>query len=143
MAQALCDQCPMMDTPSSLLQRLLLVLNFGDGGTGGLHCLRDKGEWSEPEWEDITAIECHIIGMKRNRPRPPTSLHPFLETYIHPQIQETSNLSENATMKHTVCAVCAISEAPQQQFQPAKSPKQRERKQTKNITCTRQEGGTR
>lgn len=37
-------------------------------------------------------------------------------------------------MKHTVCAVCAILEAPQQQFQPAKVPS----KENKNITCTRQ-----
>lgn len=36
-------------------------------------------------------------------------------------------------MKHTVCAVCAILEAPQQQFQPAKVPSKEKKK-----TCTRQ-----
>lgn len=35
-------------------------------------------------------------------------------------------------MKHTVCAVCAILEAPQQQFQPAKVPSKEKK------TCTRQ-----
>lgn len=40
-------------------------------------------------------------------------------------------------MKHTVCAVCAILEAPQQQFQPATVPS-KEKKQ--NIYKT--EGGT-
>lgn len=37
-------------------------------------------------------------------------------------------------MKHTVCAVCAILEAPQQQFQPAKVPSKKKKKKT----CTRQ-----
>lgn len=40
-------------------------------------------------------------------------------------------------MKHTVCAVCAILEAPQQQFQPAKVPS---KKKKKNMYKTK--GGT-
>lgn len=36
-------------------------------------------------------------------------------------------------MKHTLCAVCAILEAPQHQFQPAKVPSKE-----KKTSCTRQ-----
>lgn len=41
-------------------------------------------------------------------------------------------------MKHTVCAVCAILEASQQQFQPAKVPSE----EKKNHNMYKTEGGT-
>lgn len=40
-------------------------------------------------------------------------------------------------MKHTLCAVCAILEAPQQQFQPAKVPSKE-----KKHNMYKTEGGT-